>query len=109
MLIQGIPIERQVRIKEHSRPRVSCSIVHVVLELNELINTAYLYFITKRATDERNKKKEKHLNEEECVMQCYVRPLRTAQMLLFTFTKEKHMGKEKKKANMFAHERVLAL
>ena len=61
--LKSLPIEGQVRVEEHSRPRISRPTVHIFLELNELIDGTYPHLISNSVADERNKKKkrEKHL------------------------------------------------
>ena len=49
--------KRQVRIKEHSRPRVSCSNVHIIPELVEPIDITYPHLISNNIADEGNKQK----------------------------------------------------
>ena len=67
--LKGLPSERQVRVEEHSRPRVVCPAVHIVLELDELINAVYPHFISNNdvcdeGNKKRNKKKETHTKEK---------------------------------------------
>ena len=54
-----LPNEVQVRVKEHSRSFLSCPVVHIALELNELINTVDPH-LTANSTADEKKKKEKH-------------------------------------------------
>ena len=46
---KGLPSEIEVRVKEHSRPFVIRSLVHIVWELNKLINSSYPYLSTQSA------------------------------------------------------------
>ena len=57
--LKCLPSEVQVRVKEHSRPRVICPAVHTVLELNELINATYPHLSSNsKAADEGSKQKK---------------------------------------------------
>ena len=68
--IRGTPFrKRPVRFKEHSRPRVSCTSVHIVPKLVEPIDTAYPHFISNNVADEGNKKKiERHPKKYELLL-----------------------------------------
>ena len=58
-MIKGTPFrKRQVRIKEHSRPRVICPTVHVILELNELVNATYPHLISGNVANEQERNEE---------------------------------------------------
>ena len=62
---KGLPSKGQIRVEENSRSRIIRSSVHVVLELNELINTLYPEFSSNNAIGESSsseQKKEGHLS-----------------------------------------------
>ena len=62
---KDLPSEVQVRVKEHSRFFISCPAVHVVFELNKILNAAYLHLISNNISNEKKKKKNEKRNRSQ--------------------------------------------
>ena len=66
---KGLPSERQIRIEENGCPRIILSVVHIILELNELFNARYPDLrsdgTTYKSSSSSKQKKEGHLSSSD--------------------------------------------